>query len=318
MKKLALLLGSLLVVGTTVAAKEAVVAPVEVSKEVVVVAEPVAEVIIVEEEPTLKLSGLGYRFVSENRSGKSNGNLGANHFRLVPKFSYGKNWEASIDARRYFTSNTKDSYGPDKLFNKTKTRTLVNVTRNNIFEDYSLGFTYDASNTLDEYDLTFGFAPTNWFDGYVVYGYGSNSASGASDYNYVEVLPKLSYNGWAVGYYFEGTYNIENDGQDEYQQVRFYTPKWNITDKFAMAAEWRLSVDSDFKGTAGERVFSESHSITDPGSKNKAFARAYYQATPTFQVWGEFAYEFGKFEDGENSSRRSNRRDITIGANHKF
>ncbi|MEG0562205.1 MAG: porin, partial [Cetobacterium sp.] len=41
MKKLALLLGSLLVVGATAHAKEVVAAPVEVSKEVVVVAEPV-------------------------------------------------------------------------------------------------------------------------------------------------------------------------------------------------------------------------------------------------------------------------------------
>lgn len=49
MKKLALLLGSLLVVGATATAKEVVVAPVEVSKEVIVVAEPVVEVIVVEE-----------------------------------------------------------------------------------------------------------------------------------------------------------------------------------------------------------------------------------------------------------------------------
>ncbi|MGL5057038.1 MAG: FomA family porin-like outer membrane protein [Fusobacteriaceae bacterium] len=45
MKKLALLLGSLLVVGATVSAKEVVVAPVEVSKEVVAVAEPVVEIV---------------------------------------------------------------------------------------------------------------------------------------------------------------------------------------------------------------------------------------------------------------------------------
>ncbi|WP_448820677.1 FomA family porin-like outer membrane protein [Cetobacterium sp.] len=49
MKKLALLLGSLLVVGATASAKEVVVAPVEVSKEVVVVAEPVVEVVVLEE-----------------------------------------------------------------------------------------------------------------------------------------------------------------------------------------------------------------------------------------------------------------------------
>ncbi len=59
MKKLALLLGSLLVVGTAAQAKEVVVAPVEVSKEVVVVAEEVVEVIT----PSFRPSGyLGVQY----------------------------------------------------------------------------------------------------------------------------------------------------------------------------------------------------------------------------------------------------------------
>lgn len=55
MKKLALFLGSLLVVGTAVQAKEVVVAPVEVSKEVIVVAEPVVEEVVV--APVFKPTG---------------------------------------------------------------------------------------------------------------------------------------------------------------------------------------------------------------------------------------------------------------------
>ncbi len=57
MKKLALLLGSLLVVGVTAQAKEVIVAPVEESKEVVVVAEPVVEEVVVVEEPAFRPSG---------------------------------------------------------------------------------------------------------------------------------------------------------------------------------------------------------------------------------------------------------------------
>lgn len=64
MKKLALLLGSLLVVGATASAKEAVVAPVEVSKEVVVVAEPVVEVVEEAFRPTGYI-GLEYRAYGE-------------------------------------------------------------------------------------------------------------------------------------------------------------------------------------------------------------------------------------------------------------
>ncbi|MGL5355969.1 MAG: major outer membrane protein FomA, partial [Cetobacterium sp.] len=62
MKKLALLLGSLLVVGTAVQAKEVLVAPVEVSKEIIVIAEPVVEEVVVAPEfrPTGYL-GLEYK-----------------------------------------------------------------------------------------------------------------------------------------------------------------------------------------------------------------------------------------------------------------
>ena len=65
MKKLALLLGSLLVVGATASAKEAVVAPVEVSKEVVVVAEPVVEVVVEEAFRPTGYIGLEYRAYGE-------------------------------------------------------------------------------------------------------------------------------------------------------------------------------------------------------------------------------------------------------------
>lgn len=61
MKKLALLLGSLLVVGATASAKEAVVAPVEVSKEVVVVADVVEEVVVEEAFRPSGYVGLQYK-----------------------------------------------------------------------------------------------------------------------------------------------------------------------------------------------------------------------------------------------------------------
>ena len=65
MKKLALLLGSLLVVGATASAKEAVVAPVEVSKEVVVVADVVEEVVVEEAFRPSGYIGLEYRAYGE-------------------------------------------------------------------------------------------------------------------------------------------------------------------------------------------------------------------------------------------------------------
>lgn len=70
MKKLALFLGSLLVVGTAVQAKEVVVAPVEVSKEIIVVAEPVVEEVVV---VTPEFKPTGYVGVEYRAYGKTEG-----------------------------------------------------------------------------------------------------------------------------------------------------------------------------------------------------------------------------------------------------
>lgn len=84
MKKLALLLGSLLVVGATASAKEVVVAPVEVSKEVVVVAEPVVEVIVVEEA----FRPSGYVGVEYRAYGKTEGH--GDKFYRLPESKYAR------------------------------------------------------------------------------------------------------------------------------------------------------------------------------------------------------------------------------------
>ena len=65
MKKLALFLGSLLVVGTAVQAKEVVVAPVEVSKEIIVVAEPVVEEVVAPVFKPTGYVGVQYRAYGE-------------------------------------------------------------------------------------------------------------------------------------------------------------------------------------------------------------------------------------------------------------
>lgn len=80
MKKLALFLGSLLVVGTAVQAKEVVVAPTEVSKEIIVVAEPVVEEVVV---VTPEFKPTGYVGVQYKAYGKTEGH--GDKVRLNPE-----------------------------------------------------------------------------------------------------------------------------------------------------------------------------------------------------------------------------------------
>ncbi|MGL6131760.1 MAG: hypothetical protein ACRCZ9_09135 [Fusobacteriaceae bacterium] len=302
MKKLALLLGSLLVVGATVSAKEAVVAPVEVSKEVVVVAEPVAEVVIVEEAPTLKLTSIRTGLWSENRSGKTGGNLGANNLRLETNFAYGENWTGSLNARRYFNSNTKDSYGTQDEFDKAGVRTYVGVTRNNIFENYSLGYTYQSRDKRDSHSAEFGFAPTSWLSGYATYEYISKGGSD-SDANYVEFQPKLSYNGWGVSYYFEGEYNVEDDTECEIQQVRLFTPKAKVG-KFAVSGEYRGTITHDSKDAKGLDEYGVGSKVDNAFDINRVYAKMTYGLTSSTTLFTNVGYEFGKWQENKDGSKR--------------
>ncbi|MGL5314726.1 MAG: hypothetical protein ACRC92_15855, partial [Peptostreptococcaceae bacterium] len=312
MKKLALLLGSLLVVGATASAKEAVVAPVEVSKEVVVVAEPVAEVVVIEEAPTLRLTSIKTGIWSENKTGKTNGNLGSNSARLYTNFAYGEDWTGSFAMRRYFTSNTKDSYGDNDLFAKGSTRTYVGIERSNIFDNYSLGFTYISQNSWDKFDLTLGFAPTNWLSGYFLYEYASRQNNegdyDGSDSNYIEFQPKLSYNGWGVSYYFEGEYAIENDAEYTYQQIRLFTPKAKLG-KFAVSGEYRGFISYDSKDVEGKDQYGMGDSMKDAFDVNRFYAHTTYELTSSTTLFTSLGYQFGKWENTKGNKKD---RDMTI------
>lgn len=316
MKKLALLLGSLLVVGATASAKEAVVAPVEVSKEVVVVAEPVAEVVVIEEAPTLRLKSIRTGLWSENRSGKEHGDLGSNHLRFEANFAYGENWTGLLAARRYFTSNTNDSYGEEDLFQKSSVRTYVGVTRNNIFDDYSLGYTYQSRNNSDRHWFELGFAPTSWLDGYLAYEYKSNSGD-TTDYNYVEFQPGLSYNGWTVAYYFEGEYAVENDEQYELQQVKLFTPKAKFG-KFAVSGEYRGTLSYDAKNSKGDKDYGIGYKVDNAFDVNRVYAKMTYGLTDSTTLFTNVGYEFGKWEEENGSKRDSYMTIVETGVTVKF
>ncbi|MGL5567704.1 MAG: FomA family porin-like outer membrane protein [Cetobacterium sp.] len=142
MKKLALLLGSLLVVGTAVQAKEVLVAPVEVSKEIIVVAEPVVEEVVVAPEfrPTGYL-GLEYKAYgnTENAGDKiSSGdkwNNGKNRYsRLQTTFGVAATEKFSLQGRIRDYNNLERN---DETYNNTKkgteTRLRAYYKHNDLF-----------------------------------------------------------------------------------------------------------------------------------------------------------------------------------------
>ncbi|MGL4977437.1 FomA family porin-like outer membrane protein [Cetobacterium sp.] len=145
MKKLALLLGSLLVVGTAVQAKEVVVAPVELSKEVVVLAEPVVEeVAVVELTPEFRPTGyvgLEYRAYGnteghgDKKSSNDEWNNGSNRYsRLQTTFGVAATEKFSVEGRIRDYSDLErndDRYTNDE--SGTETRLRAYYKHNDLF-----------------------------------------------------------------------------------------------------------------------------------------------------------------------------------------
>ncbi|MGL5052115.1 MAG: FomA family porin-like outer membrane protein [Cetobacterium sp.] len=132
MKKLALLLGSLLVVATAVQAKEIVAAPVEVSKEIIVVAEPVVEEVAVEVVVAPEFRPTGYVGVqykaygnTENAGDKVSSNdewnNGSNNYsRLETTFGVAATENFSLEGRIRDYNNLERN---DEKYNNTRTGT---------------------------------------------------------------------------------------------------------------------------------------------------------------------------------------------------
>ena len=104
MKKLGLLLGSLLMVGAVAQAKEAVVAPVVVEETVQEVV--VAPIVVEEAKPWLRLTSIGQEIEIENNSGGSN--IGESVYFGNSVGLSTDNWNFGITAARFWDAATKE------------------------------------------------------------------------------------------------------------------------------------------------------------------------------------------------------------------
>lgn len=321
MKKIALLLGSMVILAGTAQGAEKEVTPkatpVTVIEDNTLIVAPV-----VNETPKFRVTDVKTGIWTWNRSGKDNGNIGSGSLRFYADFAYGDNWVGGIQTRRYFDSNTKSSYGTKNIYKKGSTRTYVSITRNNIYGNNSLGFTYEADPNFDEYDLTYSFAPTNYFSGYAIYGYGARSEENKPDYTYLEIQPQLSYKGWAMSYYFEGRYNNTSNQNTnyEYQQLRFFTPKY--TDgNFSISGEWRtwLSGSARYQEGANKtKDYRMGQSLKNAFNANRVYAHMNYKVNDSATVFTNLGYEIGKWESNSNSTKKSYQTIVEVGVNFKI
>ncbi|MGX6592511.1 hypothetical protein [Cetobacterium ceti] len=320
MKKIALLLGSMVILAGTAQGAEKEVTPkatpVTIIEDNTLIVAPV-----VNETPKFRVTSITTGIWNENRSGKDDGNIGSNSLRLYANFAYGDNWDFNLQTRRYFGSNTKSSYGDKGLYRKTSTKTYIGATRKNLYGNNALGLTYISKNTNDEFDLEWDFAPVEYLSGYVTYGYGSNTGADP-DYNYIEVQPRLSYNGWAISYYFEGQYNIgsSKNGNYNYQQLRFFTPTYTY-EKFSTYVEWRTWLSASAKKEKDHvttKDYDMGQSIKNPFDANRVYLKMNYALDNSTTVFTNLGYEIGKWESSSNSNKKSYKEFVEVGLKFKF
>ncbi|MCX3068337.1 hypothetical protein OQE61_12605 [Cetobacterium somerae] len=303
MKKLALLLGSLLVVGTTVTAKEAVVAPVEVSKEVVVVAEPVAEVVVVEETPLLVPTSFGLWYENDNTSGSANSDLGLNYFGMNLGLKSGSgNWTYGIQAYKAWTLDDKFDIVDGASDDRFQLDAWRHFNRDGAFK-YSLGARARLNKNYDRYYLRGKYAYgmfSGWADAFYT---ANNETSNSRDSHTLEIMPlNMTFGPLTLGYFLaynegHGTVLANETMPESYEhQVRFYFPLFSY-EKLSLSAEYRLGLARDSK--------HDKSSEYDFGNRNRGILNVGYAYSENISLNAYYLYDVTRFKKVDNT-RKSN------------
>lgn len=304
MKKLALLLGSLLVVGTTVTAKEAVVAPVEVSKEVVVVAEPVAEIVVVEETPLLVPTSFGLWYENDNTAGSSESDLGLNYFGMNLGLKSGSgNWTYGVQAYKAWTLDDKFDVVDGASDNRFQLDAWRHFNRDGAFK-YSLGARARFNKTFDRYYLR-GKYSYGMFSGWADAFYTSNNGeSNKRDSHTLEIMPlNMTFGPLTLGYFLaynegHGTVVANEIMPESYEhQVRFYFPLFSY-EKLSLSAEYRLGLARDSK--------HDKASEYDFGNRNRGVLNVGYDYSENVALNAYYLYDVTRFKKVDGVRAKNN------------
>lgn len=284
MKKLALLLGSLLVVGTAVQAKEVIVAPVEVSKEVIVVAEPVVEeVVVVELTPEFKPSGylgLEYKAYGETEghgdkiSSGDTWHKGKNNYaRLQTTFGVQATEKFSVQGRiRDYSDLETNDDKYDNAKQGTETRLRAYYKHNDLFTsrveykdatDEKQSFEYQAR--LNVYKNEGGLLSNLVFAPKFKHTMAANNGGAykntvGADIDYAGNLP--------LGFTWDGTIYLNQNfyGEDFHtnsdltnNKDKAFEPEWEIylRRNFALYANNNYALDFNFEGGYDPYIFGQ-------------------------------------------------------------
>lgn len=315
MKKLALILGSLLVVGTVTQAKEIVAAPttVETAKEVVVVAEPMVETVevVTPEQPALRVTNVGQYIEIDNNSGDSDGNVGnvmlGNQIGLATD-----NWTFGVMARKSWITDTDNGFG------KTGSRIDLDAWRNFQTEGgstYSLGTRWRQESNTDKFYLR-GKYQAGMFSGWADGWYAANEAD--QDNYEIEIMPlNVTLGPVTLGYYFDGQYGVgsttagQSDINTTVHQLRAYFPIFTAGNLSA-TGEYRFGLNKNDK-----RDNTQSYEFAQ---MNRAQVSLNYQYKENLSFSTYYLYEITKPKQKESvtSNKYNYYGEFGLGWNYSF
>ncbi|MEG3013008.1 MAG: hypothetical protein RR795_00950 [Cetobacterium sp.] len=325
MKKLALLLGSLLVVGTTAQAKEVIAAPVEVSKEVVVVAEEVVEVITPAFRPSGyvgvqyraygETEGHGDKIIDRNANGdaaddnQDTWNRGANNYsRLETTFGVQATENFSFEGRirdyNNLESNDSDKYDNGEAGTETRLRAyyqhndwLTSRVQYRDEEDDSQNLEYQIR--MLAYKNEGGllskllFAP-KVYHSFPEDGGGNYMNTIGMDIEYAGNLP-LGFTWDGTIYLNQNFYNHDfytgaNGDQGKDAKDTEFAPEWEIYlyRTFALYSTDRYAIDLNFEGGYDPYKFGQYDKYTED-TKTGQYVKTSNKTT--YSLYAQFALE---------------------------
>ncbi|WP_297487013.1 hypothetical protein [uncultured Cetobacterium sp.] len=327
MKKLALLLGSLLLVGATAQAKEVIAAPVEVSKEVMVVAEPVVEEVVVVEAaaPNFRVTRFGQWIEVDNSSGSDDGDIGLFYFAQDLGLAYGDDWTFGVQAYKNWQVDTSE--GLSNTGGRVQLDAWRKFNQDQEFK-YALGTRvrfYSGNADFDRYYLRGNYS-YGMFSGWADTFYNSyNGAEDSRDGYAFETMPlNMKFGPLTLGYFFgysskvgsndrviaDGT-AFDSRPEGTTHQLRAYFPLFNYG-KLSTGAQFRLGLHKDNK--SGE-VNTGTDTVYEFGKYQRYAVDATYAYSQDLDFTAYYVYEI---TDVKDQSENDYYGEFGMGWNYKF
>ncbi|WP_297487010.1 OmpG family monomeric porin [uncultured Cetobacterium sp.] len=293
MKKLALILGSLLVVGTVTQAKEIIAVPTPIVVEDTTIVQPVVVEdvsVVAQNQPTLRVTNVGQYIEIDNNAGGTDGNVGT--MMLGNKIGLAtENWKFAVMARKSWDADTDSGFGT------TGSRIDLDAWRNFSTEagsTYALGARWRQEESSDSFYLRTKYS-AGLYSGYADARYVANEGS-QNAYKFETMPLNVTVGPVTMGYYFEGAYGV-GSGTLANKGININTTEHQLRAYFPIFKEGNLTATGEYRfGLHKENKTKETEDYKF-AQMNRLQVALDYQYTQNLSFSTYYLYQITKKEN---------------------